>query len=243
MSAMSADNKEKSAAPAAATTASWGDLWNDPASEQVRVAAGTVLFEPNTPAQHVWYVEQGQVRLYQKGPTESRLLQIVGPGEWFGASALANSPVYGKRASSVGTSLLRRIAANRFLQHLCERPGPAAIGLVRQLAARILEAREDAARLAFDDCHSRLIKALVRFSGSAAATMRGDEVVLRITHHELAQAVGAARETISLALTELRQQNLLQTGRNQLTYNPTLLTQWFAARRVAEQRQPVESAA
>lgn len=219
------------------------DLWNSPGCEQMRVMAGTVLFEPGTLAEHVWYVEQGQVRIYQVGPGETRLLRIAGPGEWFGASALAKAPTYGKRASSIGHSLLRRISAERFLNYVCQQPGTAAVGLVRSLAARILEAQEDAARLAFDDCHSRLIKTLMRFSGSAAATTNGDLVVLRITHCELAQAVGAARETISLALTELRQQNLLQTGRNQLIFNPTLLGQWFAARRAAERQQPVGSAA
>ena len=48
-------------------------------------------------------------------------------------------------------------------------------------------------------------------------------MVLRITHQQLAQAVGAARETISLALTQLRQRELLRTGRNQLFFNPDVL--------------------
>ena len=48
-------------------------------------------------------------------------------------------------------------------------------------------------------------------------------MVLRITHQQLAQAVGVARETVSLALTQLRQRNLLRTGRNQLFFNPDVL--------------------
>jgi len=75
----------------------------------------------------------------------------------------------------------------------------------------------------FDDCNSRLLKALVRFSRSAAAMPHGDGVVLRITHEQLAQSIGVARETVSLALTQLRQQNLLRTGRNQLMFNPDSL--------------------
>jgi DNA-binding transcriptional regulator YhcF (GntR family) len=42
--------------------------------------------------------------------------------------------------------------------------------------------------------------------------------MLRITHRQLAEAVGAARETISLALTQLRHQNLLRTGRNRVVF-------------------------
>ena len=82
------------------------------------------------------------------------------------------------------------------------------------------------ANLIFQDCNNRLIQTLIRFSHSAAATPAGDEVVLRITHHQLAQAVGVARETVSLALTQLRHRNLLRTGRNQLTFNPEALRQF-----------------
>ena len=62
--------------------------------------------------------------------------------------------------------------------------------------------------------------ALIRFSHSSAASRDGSGVVLRITHEQLAQAIGVARETVSLALTEMRRLNLVRTGRNQLMYNP-----------------------
>ena len=63
------------------------------------------------------------------------------------------------------------------------------------------------------------MKTLLRFSRSAAATQNGEDIILRMTHEQLAQAIGAARETVSLTLTELRQANLLHTGRNRLAFN------------------------
>ena len=91
--------------------------------------------------------------------------------------------------------------------------------LIQQLAEHVQNAREDAARLQFEDCNARLIQAMLRFSQSAAATMQGNEVVLHLTHAQLAQAVGAARETVSLALTEMRLRNVVRTGRNRLIFN------------------------
>ena len=76
------------------------------------------------------------------------------------------------------------------------------------------------------DASGRLVKTLVRFSRSAAATPHDDGVVLHITHEQLAQAVGVARETVSLALTEMRLKNLVRTGRNQLTFNPEAIEQF-----------------
>jgi CRP-like cAMP-binding protein len=201
------------------------ELLSQPSLEarQVEATTGTVLFEPSTPARHVYFVNSGQVRVYQPGPENSaRLLEILGPGDWFGVAALAGSPTYGNRAVAVSSVVISEVPADKWLGLLSETPA-VATEWVGRLAGKLVAAREDAACLVFDDCNQRLIKTLLQFSRSAAATAHPEGVVLRITHQQLAQAVGAARETISLALTQLRQQKLLRTGRNQLFFNPDVL--------------------
>lgn len=201
------------------------ELLSQPALEarQVEATTGTVLFEPSTAARHVYFVHSGQVRVYQPGPDNSaRLLEILGPGDWFGVAALAGSDTYGNRAVAVSSVVLSEVPADKWLEQLAQQPA-LATEWVGRLAGKLVAAREDAACLVFDDCNQRLIKTLLAFSRSAAATPHPEGVVLRITHQQLAQAVGAARETISLALTQLRQQKLLRTGRNQLFFNPDVL--------------------
>jgi CRP/FNR family transcriptional regulator, cyclic AMP receptor protein len=208
--------------------ATLGELFGD-ASLQARpleVAAGTSLHEPDGPARHVYFIQSGQVRVYQIGPDDTnRLVEILGPGDWFGVGALAHAEVHSTRAVAVTAATVSEIPVDRLLGLLPNHPALAS-ELVAQLARKLQNAYQDAACLVFDDCNSRLIKTLVQFSRTAAATRRDDGVVLRITHQQLAQAVGAARETISLALTQLRQQNLLRTGRNQLFFDPTVLEQF-----------------
>jgi len=114
------------------------------------------------------------------------------------------------------------VRADRLLAALSRRP-ETLVEFNRQLATKLQDARNEAAELIFRDTNARLLNALVRFSSSAASSPREDGVVLNITHSQLAQAVGAARETISLALTQLRHQNLVRTGRNQLFFNPDTL--------------------
>lgn len=197
-----------------------------PASQarRVDIREPIALFEPGTPAENLYYIESGQVRLHQIGPDGSaRLADILGPGDWFGISALARSAVYGARAMVVSPSVLWVLTAQRLLDLVTQEPQMAA-ELIAQLATRLKAAHDAAALLAFDDCNQRLVQTLLRFSRTAAATpQEGGEVVLSITHQQLAQAVGAARETVSLALTQLRQRNLLRTGRNRLFFNPEAL--------------------
>ncbi len=193
---------------------------------QVEVASGDIVYEQGAAADHVYCIQRGQVRVYQVGPDGSgRLLEILGAGQWFGWSALSESRVHGAKAVAVGKTVLTQAPAEGLIDALGRAPR-VAVQLVKELASRLQAAREDAARLVFDDCNARLIQTLVRFSRSAAATPHDDGVVLHITHEQLAQAVGVARETVSLALTEMRLKNLVRTGRNQLTFNPETLARF-----------------
>lgn len=203
----------------------------DPAvgGRQVDLASGATVFEQGADAAHLYFIQRGQVRLYQQGPDgASRLLEILGAGQWFGCAALSETRQYHAKAVVVGRTVLTETPITTVFDVVTRSP-QAALQLIKQLATNVQAAREDAARLVFDDCNERLVKTLVRFSRTAAATPHDDGVVLHITHEQLAQAVGVARETVSLALTEMRLKHLVRTGRNQLTFNPAALTQ-FASR-------------
>jgi CRP/FNR family cyclic AMP-dependent transcriptional regulator len=194
-------------------------------AEGIEVSRGTLIFDQGAVAEHVYAIHRGQVRLYQVGANgEERLVEILGAGQWCGCAALSERGAYTTRAVAATSGQLSKISAKTLLEHAARHPA-AAVQLIQQLASHVQQAREEAARLQFDDCNSRLIQAMLRFSESAAATTQGSDVVLHLTHAQLAQAVGAARETISLALTELRLRNIVRTGRNRLIFNRDALKQ------------------
>jgi len=190
---------------------------------RLELLEGQVVHEPCDAAGAFYFIESGEIRLYDAGHNgAARLLEILGPNEWFGSEALASLPVYNERAVAVRCSVVWAVPA-KDLRDAIEHHGELAWPLIQTVALRLQQAWSNGSLLAFDDCRLRLIKTLLRFSGTPAAHRDGAEVVLRMTHAQLAQAVGAARETISACLAELRQQNIIQTGRNQLKFNPEAL--------------------
>ena len=205
------------------------ELLCDPSlgARQVEVDPPAVLYEPEAPARDLYFIQSGQVRTFLPGrESAARLVDILGPGDWFGVPALAGSAAYGSRAVAVARAALCQLPVDRLMAHLPHMPAVAA-ELIRQLARKLQAAHEDAANLVFEDTYQRLVKTLLQFSRTAAASpQEGGGVVLRITHQQLAQAVGAARETVSLTLTQLRQQNLLRTGRNRLWFDPVVLEEF-----------------
>lgn len=189
-------------------------------AHRIQVPAKAVVYQPDDAATNIHYIHQGQVRTYQVGPNASRrLVEILGADQWCGAAALARLEQYGEVAEAIVPTTLSIVPIERLFGLLSHQP-QLAIELIRQLAEKLAAFREDAAGLVFEDCHHRLIRTLMHLSESPAASHTEDGVVVHITHQQLAQKVGVARETVSLALAQLRRQNLLRTGRNQLTFRP-----------------------
>ena len=205
------------------------ELFSQPAlqSRRLELEAAVPLYEPHESPRNLYLIQTGQVRIFQVGPDASaRLLEILGPGDWFGAPALARAGSYGTRAVTATRAAVFELPVTRVLEALPQRP-EAAAELIAELAAKLQAAYDEAADLVFSDTEGRLLKTLLQFSRTAAASpQEGGGVVLRITHQQLAQAVGAARETVSLTLTQLRQKNLLHTGRNRLSFRPEALEEF-----------------
>jgi CRP-like cAMP-binding protein len=191
--------------------------------ERLQFAGGQVVHASNTRANLFYVVESGEVRLYN-WPIHgnAHLLDILGPGDWFGGAAVARIPQYECRALSVGNSTIWACPADEVRKYLAEH-GDVALQFIESAMWKLHQSWASAGGMAFDDCRSRLVKTLLRFSESAAAKKTPEGVVLKITHAQLAQAVGAARETVSICLTELREKQIVRTGRNQLFFDPKRL--------------------
>lgn len=189
-------------------------------SHRIQVPAKAVVYQPEDPARNIYYIHLGQVRTYQIAPNGSRrLVEILGPEQWCGAAALARLDTYGEAAEAIVPTTVSIMSTERLFAILPQEPR-IALEFIRQLAQKLTAYREDAGGLVFEDCHHRLIRTLVHLSQGPAASPSADGVVVHITHQQLAQKVGVARETVSLALAQLRRRNLLRTGRNQLFFQP-----------------------
>src|SRR5947209_17991133 len=59
-------------------------------ARRFQAPAGLALYEADAPARHLFFIHEGQVRIFQVGPRQSaQLVEILGPGDWFGVPALA----------------------------------------------------------------------------------------------------------------------------------------------------------
>ena len=177
-----------------------------------RLRRGEVLFHEGDPGDKLYIVTDGKVKL---GRTSSdgreNLLAILGPGpDVRRALAVRPRPALGHRHRRH-----RDRPSSRSPTTTCSagsRDAPASrSGLLAQLAGRLRKTNEVVADLVFSDVPGRVAKALLDLADRFGRTADdGVHVHHDLTQEELAQLVGASRETVNKALADFASRGWLR---------------------------------
>ena len=169
----------------------------------VKLRRGEVLFHEGDSGDKLYIVLDGKVKL---GRTSSdgreNLLAILGPGQMFGELSLFDPGPRSATVTAVTDASFYSLAHDDLLRWLDGRPGVAR-GLLAQIAGRLRKANDVNADLVFSDVPGRVAKALLDLASRFGRTADdGVHVHHDLTQEELAQLVGASRETVNKALAD-----------------------------------------
>ncbi len=173
------------------------------ATTVIRLGKGQVLFHEGERGDRLYVVEEGKVKL---GTTSSdgrdTLLAVVGPGEMIGELSLFDPGPRTATATALTDTVLRGLGHDALRPWLAGRP-EVAEPLLRALARRLRRTNEAMSDLVFSDVPGRVAKALIDLGERfGVATEDGLQVTHDMTQEELAQLVGASRETVNKALAD-----------------------------------------
>jgi CRP/FNR family cyclic AMP-dependent transcriptional regulator len=164
---------------------------------------GDVLFHEGDAGDRLYIVLDGKVKL---GRTSSdgreNLLAILGPGQMFGELSLFDPGPRSATVTAVTDASFASLSHEDLLRWLDGRP-QVARGLLAQIASRLRKANDVNADLVFSDVPGRVAKALLDLADRFGRTADdGVHVHHDLTQEELAQLVGASRETVNKALAD-----------------------------------------
>ena len=176
-----------------------------------RLRRGEVLFNEGDNGDKLYVVLDGKVKL---GRTSSdgreNLLAILGPGSMFGELSLFDPGPRSATVTAVTDAEFAALSHEDLLRWLEGRPGVAR-GLLTQLASRLRKANDVVADLVFSDVPGRVAKALLDLADRFGRTADdGVHVHHDLTQEELAQLVGASRETVNKALADFASRGWLR---------------------------------
>ncbi|WP_435299262.1 Crp/Fnr family transcriptional regulator [Timonella sp. A28] len=170
---------------------------------KVELNRGEVLFDEGENGDRLYIIEEGKIKLgSSSGDGRENLLAILGPGEMFGELSLFDPGPRSLSASAVSDSVLYELEHSALVRVIEERPAVAK-HLLTALARRLRRTNEALADLVFSDVPGRVAKALLDLSTRFGERVdEGIRVAHDLTQEELAQLVGASRETVNKALAD-----------------------------------------
>jgi CRP-like cAMP-binding protein len=187
---------------------------------------GHVIFAEGEPGDRVYIITSGKVKIGRGYPCgRENLLAIMGPSDMFGELSIFDP---GPRTSSATTiTEVRAVSMDRdaLRAWISDRP-EIAERLLRVLARRLRRTNSNLTDLIFVDVSGRVAKRLLglaqRFGTREGGAMR---LTHDLTQEELAQLVGATRETVNKALADFAHRGWIQIeGKSLLIFDSERLT-------------------
>lgn len=178
---------------------------------------GDVLFREGDHADRLYVIVDGKMKLGQTSiDGRESLLLVLGPGEMFGELSLFDPGQRSSTATALTDAMVLGLGNDQLRPWLTGRPEVAA-SLLRALAHRLRRQNEALADLVFSDVPGRVAKALMDLGEKfGQVTPDGLLVTHDMTQEEIAQLVGASRETVNKALADFAQRSWIRLESRQV---------------------------
>jgi CRP/FNR family transcriptional regulator, cyclic AMP receptor protein len=178
---------------------------------EVRLEKGERLFSEGDTGDKLYIILNGKIKLTKAAPDgRENLLSVHGPGEMFGELSLFDPIPRTSSATAVTNARLAGLAHDDERTWLSSRP-EVAMHLLQALAQRLRRINDVKADLVFTDVPGRVAKALLDLAERfGSVTPDGIQVNHDLTQEELAQLVGASRETVNKALADFTARGWIQ---------------------------------
>lgn len=169
--------------------------------ETVTFPRGTTIFDEGEPGDRLYIIVSGKVKLARHAPDgRENLLSVMGPSDMFGELSIFDPGPRTSSAVCVTEVTAATMDSTMLKSWIAEHP-EISQQLLRVLARRLRRTNASLADLIFTDVPGRVAKTLLQLANRFGTQEGG---ALRVNHdltqEEIAQLVGASRETVNKAL-------------------------------------------
>jgi CRP/FNR family transcriptional regulator, cyclic AMP receptor protein len=214
-------------------------LFQGLSSEDLRVVAriakvrearkGETIFSKETRGDALFVVMKGLVKIFALSETgKSKTFAYLEPPDFFGEMALLEKGERSAGAVAVAPASLLTIRRQDFQKLLTARP-QLAFALLRTLCARLRRADKDIEAMSFNSVLGRVARIVLDLAKRhGKQTPAGLVIRLELSHQELAEMVGTAREMVTRILNRfVRTKCLAMDGKYLVVTDARKLREWI----------------
>lgn len=175
---------------------------------------GDIVYQPGDVDDSVYYIKSGKIKLAYLDESGRKLtLTILGEGELFGEMVLIGRQKRELMAQVLQDSVLYELERTQFLELLRSSP-ELAIEVMELFGNRTRDIERKLEDLVFKDIPTRLSRQILKLiEQHGVDTDEGVQIDFKITHKELADLIGSARENTTSALNRLAKEGILDKKR------------------------------
>jgi CRP/FNR family cyclic AMP-dependent transcriptional regulator len=169
----------------------------------VRFGRSRVVFAQGTPADSVFYLQDGGVKLsVLSSAGKEAVVALLGPGDFFGEGCLAGQSIrMGSAMTVVPTSVLR-IPKREMIRTLHEEP-EFSDRFIAHMLVRNIRIEEDLIDQLFNSSEKRLARALLLLSRYGQED-KPQRVLPKLSQETLAEMVGTTRSRVNFFMNKFR---------------------------------------
>ncbi len=172
---------------------------------------GSMVFLEGQSARGVYILCQGRVKLMTANSEgKTIILKIGDPGQVLGLQSVVSGKAHELTVETLQPSQLAFIAREDLLVFL-KQYGEACLHAAQHLSRDCQSAYELIRSIGLSySVSERLARLVLQLSGDATANGLEQRVKVALTHEEIAQLIGASRETVTRTLSEFKKQKLME---------------------------------
>jgi CRP/FNR family transcriptional regulator, cyclic AMP receptor protein len=176
----------------------------------LRVQGGDRILSQDETGEALFIVMAGRVKVVMSGESGREVtLAVLRPADIFGEMSLFDGRARSANVVAIDPATVLSITRDDILRHLGAHP-QTALNLLGEMSRRLRKADETIAELALCDVQDRLIRRLVALAREDGMDLpEGALIRRRPTQQDLANMVGACRETISRTFNLLARRGLI----------------------------------
>ena len=180
-------------------------------SERREYKRGEHIFRAHDAANRVFFLESGLVKIYHLSAQGAvTIFWFCAPGDLFGAGGISGSLEQSVYGQTMDRSIVFTIFRTAFEEVLQEHPG-IAMNVIKLMGARLRLACDAMTDNVTQRVEARLARALLRLARNwGDLTPSGIRFRVRISHLELANMIGASRQTVNRVLGDFKREGWLE---------------------------------
>jgi len=181
---------------------------------------GEYIYFPNDPSKIVFFLKRGRVKIGKYADDGKEIIKaILHPGEIFGEMAIAGQESRTDFAQALDNDVMICATKVEDVIELMNNNSKLSMAITRSIGERLMNVERKMESLIFKDARSRIIDLLKQMANERGVKI-GDEILLKhnLTHQDIANLTATSRQTVTVTLNELKDQDLIFMERKKILF-------------------------